>query len=197
MTLFTVTPISFFFFFSVSSLQLTSIYFCLLLAPHCEVHFLGQGRNLYLNSAQLGWLPCARSNEYIHRKYEVNVDSLPLAISESNATAVSNVQHLATFLIVYPPPPSTSSGRLNFLTKLTHCAWPATKVKWILNQVQWIQNSFNGVGMNYKWNVIKWLKWKKIKGNHFSTLNQLVCHYARAYHIIKIWLNNNIDVLLI
>ena len=40
------------------------------------------------------------------------------------AIAVSAVQTLATFLIVYPPPPSSIRGKLKDFINSTHLAWP-------------------------------------------------------------------------
>ena len=40
-------------------------------------------------------------------------------MSVSSSSAVSYVQHLATFLTVYPPPPRTRVGMLNPFTNFT------------------------------------------------------------------------------
>ena len=43
-----------------------------------------------------------------------------MLISVERRREVSKVQHLATFLTVYPPPPSTSVGTLKLFTNFTH-----------------------------------------------------------------------------
>ena len=54
-----------------------------------------------------------------HQFYHAPVYGNSLLISVSSRREVSYVQQRATFLIVYPPPPSTNVGILNDFTYLT------------------------------------------------------------------------------
>ena len=47
-----------------------------------------------------------------------------MLISVERRRDVSKVQHLATFLTVYPPPPSTSVGTPKLFTNFTHSLKP-------------------------------------------------------------------------
>ena len=66
-------------------------------------------------------------------------NQLPFATSTPSAIAVSFVQHLATFLMVYPPPPTNIKGKFQLFTKSTALPWPKTennhshKWKWTMH----------------------------------------------------------------
>lgn len=55
-----------------------------------------------------------------HNSAHPPLNGISLLSSSLSSTAVSWVQQRATFLLVYPPPPSTSIGMLNSFTILTH-----------------------------------------------------------------------------
>lgn len=62
-------------------------------------------------------------------RYSVNGSSFD--ICSSTNSDVSYVQHRATFLSVYPPPPTTRVGTLRFFTNFTHSPCP-----FVLNEKQ-------------------------------------------------------------
>ncbi len=57
----------------------------------------------------------------VQEEYTTIIDT-PEPSSTPAASPVSYAQHLLTFRIVYPPPPTMSNGLLNDLTNLTQLA---------------------------------------------------------------------------